>query len=131
LGPFLERSPFLLSEGQKKRVSFAAALSSRPELVVLDEPTAGQDESFRRELGRLMSELQSEGKTILLVTHDLEFAAEHANRWIALAEGEIVADGPPGMIMTDAEVMTKAGLRSTQRFRLIEAIRKSLRSETT
>ncbi len=129
LTPFLERTPFLLSEGQKKRVSFAAALSARPELVVLDEPTAGQDESFRRELGRLISELQAEEKTVLLVTHDLEFAAEHAARWIALAEGEIVADGPPEMVMANRAVMSKAGLRPTQRFQLLEAIKNSLRSE--
>jgi energy-coupling factor transport system ATP-binding protein len=129
LTPFLERSPFLLSEGQKKRVSFAAALSSRPELVVLDEPTAGQDESFRRELGRLISELQAEGKTILLVTHDLEFAAEHATRWIALADGEIVADGPPEGVMAEPAAMSRAGLRPTQRFKLMEALRDSLRSE--
>jgi energy-coupling factor transport system ATP-binding protein len=129
LTPLLERTPFLLSEGQKKRVSFAAALSARPELVVLDEPTAGQDESFRRELGRLISELQTEGKTVLLVTHDLEFAAEHAGRWIALAGGEIAADGPPGTLMANRAVMSRAGLRPTQRFQLFEAIKNSLESE--
>ena len=123
LGPLLERSPFLLSEGQKKRVSFAAALAVQPELVVLDEPTAGQDESFRRELGRLISELRAEGRTILLVTHDIEFAAENANRWVALAEGEIVADGSPDAVMADQTAMLKAGLRPTQRFQLIQAIK--------
>ncbi len=126
LGPLLERSPFLLSEGQKKRVSFAAALSSRPEVVVLDEPTAGQDESFRRELGRFISELLGEGKTVLLVTHDLEFAAEHAGRWIALAGGRIVADGPPDSVMADPSVMSEAGLRPTQRFRLMQALKRSV-----
>jgi energy-coupling factor transport system ATP-binding protein len=123
LGPLLARSPFQLSEGQKKRVSFAAALAVKPELVVLDEPTAGQDEPFRRELGKLIRELQAEGKTIVLVTHDLEFAADHAGRWIALAEGEIVGDGPSEEVMSDKAAMRKAGLRPTQRFQLIEAIR--------
>jgi energy-coupling factor transporter ATP-binding protein EcfA2 len=126
LGPLLGRSPFQLSEGQKKRVSFAAALSSRPEVVVLDEPTAGQDESFRRELGRFISELLGEGKTVLLVTHDLEFAAEHAGRWIALAGGRIVADGPPDSVMADPSAMSEAGLRPTQRFRLMQALAKSV-----
>ena len=123
LGSLLDRSPFQLSEGQKKRVSFASALAVKPELVVLDEPTAGQDESFRRELGNLIKELQQEGKTVVLVTHDLEFAAEHAARWIALDGGEIVADGPYEEVMKDRRAMRRAGLRPTQKFQLLEAIR--------
>jgi energy-coupling factor transport system ATP-binding protein len=119
----LDRSPFTLSEGQKKRVSFAAALAVKPELVVLDEPTAGQDELFRRELAKFIVELQREERTVVLVTHDLEFAAEHANRWIALADGRIVSDGPPETVMADSKAMTRAGLRPTQRYQLIQALK--------
>lgn len=119
----LDRSPFTLSEGQKKRVAFAAALAAKPELVVLDEPTAGQDELFRRELARFITELQREGRTVVLVTHDLEFAAEHANRWIAMADGRIVSDGPPDAVMADSKAMTEAGLRPTQRYQLTEALK--------
>jgi energy-coupling factor transport system ATP-binding protein len=119
----LERSPFTLSEGQKKRVSFAAALAVKPELIVLDEPTAGQDEPFRRELAKFIIELQREDRTVVLVTHDLEFAAEHANRWLVLADGQIIADGPPEAVMADSRAMIKAGLRSTQRHQLIQALR--------
>jgi len=122
LNSLLGRSPFRLSEGQKKRVSFASALASQPELVILDEPTAGQDEPFRRELGKLIKELRTEGRTVVLVTHDLEFAVEHAGRWIAMADGEIVADGRPEKIMADHGAMKKAGLRPTQSFQLFEAI---------
>jgi energy-coupling factor transport system ATP-binding protein len=125
LTSLLERSPFTLSEGQKKRVAFAAALAVKPELVVLDEPTAGQDELFRRELAKFMVELQREGRTVLLVTHDLEFAAEHANRWLVLAEGRIIADGPPEAVMADSKALTQAGLRPTQRYLLIQALKKT------
>ncbi|RPH83898.1 MAG: ATP-binding cassette domain-containing protein, partial [Desulfobacteraceae bacterium] len=62
LGPLLDRSPFRISEGEKKRVSFATALAARPDVVILDEPTAGQDEPFRRELSRLIRELREEGQ---------------------------------------------------------------------
>jgi len=120
----LERSPFTLSEGQKKRVAFAAALAVKPELVVLDEPTAGQDELFRRELAKFIVELRREERTVLLVTHDLEFAAEHANRWLVLAEGRIIADGLPEAVMADSKAMTRAGLRPTQRYQLIQALEK-------
>ncbi|OGP90155.1 MAG: hypothetical protein A2156_12420 [Deltaproteobacteria bacterium RBG_16_48_10] len=122
LNLLLNRSPFQLSEGQKKRVSFAAALAVQPEIIVLDEPTAGQDEPFRRELGTLIRELRGQGRTIVLVTHDLEFVAEHASRWMTMADGQIVADGSPEEVMTDKLAMKRAGLRPTQRFQLIQKI---------
>jgi energy-coupling factor transport system ATP-binding protein len=124
LGPLLDRSPFSLSEGQKKRVSFAAALAPQPGLIIFDEPTAGQDDPSRRELADLIHELQREGRTVVLVTHDLEFAAQHASRWLILAEGQIIVDGPPDAIMANPAVMAKAGLRPTQRFQLIQALEK-------
>jgi len=123
LGPLLDRSPFSLSEGQKKRVSFAAALAPQPELIIFDEPTAGQDEPFRRELTELIHELQREGRTVVLVTHDLEFAAQHAARWLILAEGQMIADGSPNAVMANPTAMAKAGLRPTQRFQLIQALK--------
>jgi energy-coupling factor transport system ATP-binding protein len=126
LEPLLDRSPFQLSEGQKKRVAFATALAVRPELVVLDEPTAGQDEPFRRELAVLMKELRAEGRTVVIVTHDLEFAAQHADRWVVLAEGRVVADGSPNTVMADALVLAASGLRPTQSFQLSEALGKLL-----
>jgi energy-coupling factor transport system ATP-binding protein len=126
LKPLLDRSPFQLSEGQKKRVAFATALAVRPELVVLDEPTAGQDEPFRRELAVLMKELRAGNRTVVVVTHDLEFAAQHADRWVVLAEGRVVADGPPNTVMADARVLAASGLRPTQSFQLSEALGKLL-----
>jgi energy-coupling factor transport system ATP-binding protein len=125
LGPLLDRSPFSLSEGQKKRVSFAAALAPQPGLIIFDEPTAGQDDPFRRELAELIHELQREGRTVVLVTHDLEFAAQHASRWLILAEGQIIADGSPDTVMANHTAMTKAGLRPTQRFQLIQALKET------
>jgi energy-coupling factor transport system ATP-binding protein len=125
LGPFLDRSPFSLSEGQKKRVSFAAALAPQPGLIIFDEPTAGQDDPFRRELAELIHELQRDGRTVVLVTHDLEFAAQHASRWLILAEGQIIADGSPDAVMTNHTAMAKAGLRPTQRFQLVQALRET------
>jgi energy-coupling factor transport system ATP-binding protein len=122
----LERSPFRLSEGEKKRVAFATALASRPEIVVLDEPTAGQDEPFRRELGSLIGDLRAEGRTVVLVTHDLEFAAQHAGRWITLAEGRVVAEGSPPAVMSDSKAMAEAGLRPTQSFEFIRELSKEV-----
>jgi energy-coupling factor transport system ATP-binding protein len=123
LGRLLDQSPFRLSEGEKKRVAFAAALAARPELLVLDEPTAGQDDSFRRELGALIREMREEGKAVILVTHDLEFAAEQTPRWLVLAEGRLRADGSPEAVMADRGVMEAAGLRPTQLFELLQLLK--------
>ncbi len=120
--PLLDRSPYRLSEGQKKRVTFAAIMAGRPELIVLDEPTTGQDKPFRDGLGRLLRELQAQGHTIVLVTHDLEFAEANARRWIVLADGRVVADGAPGLVMADDEVMRRAHLLPTEAFRLARAL---------
>lgn len=122
LGSLLERSPFQLSEGEKKRVSFASALSIRPDLLILDEPTAGQDDFFRQELAALIALLREEGKTVLLVTHDLEFAAEQADRWLVLSGGKIIADNSPEKIMAEEKVMTEAGLRPTSAFQLLKVL---------
>jgi energy-coupling factor transport system ATP-binding protein len=122
LGALLDRSPFRLSEGEKKRVAFATALAAKPDLLVLDEPTAGQDEAFRLELGALIREMRAEDKTVILVTHDLEFAAEQAPRWLVLGEGRITADGSPEAVMSSRKVMAAAGLRPTHRFELAQLL---------
>jgi energy-coupling factor transport system ATP-binding protein len=119
----LQRPPYWLSEGEKKRVAFASALATRPEIVVLDEPTGGQDQHFREELGQLLGWLQAEGHTVVLVSHDLEFAESQADRWILLREGRVVAQGPPDALMADRQLMERSALRPTERFRLREALR--------
>jgi energy-coupling factor transport system ATP-binding protein len=118
LEPLLDRSPYRLSEGEKKRVAFAAALAARPAILALDEPTAGQDMFFRRSLGLLLADLQQRGQSVMLITQDLSFAEEYAQRWLLLADAEIVADGPPGQVMRDQAAMQRAHLEPTERFRL-------------
>ncbi len=89
------RAPYRLSSGEKKRAAFAAALSARPEILVLDEPTSGQDRYFKDALGGFLTALRTKGQTVILVTHDLQFAAEYAPRWLYLENGRITADGSP------------------------------------
>ncbi len=111
LGPLVERSPFRLSEGQKKRVSFAAALAARSEVLLLDEPSTGQDERFRRELVRLAGECSAEGRTVVVATHDVELADELAGRWLVLDEGRLAADGRPMALLGDPSRFRASGLR--------------------
>ncbi len=108
LHDLLDRSPYRLSEGQKKRVSVASILAMGPKLLVLDEPTVGQDGRFLEILaGRLLS-LSSKGVTIVVVTHDLEFALATAQRWVVVYQGRVVGEGTPRELVRD-ESLTRMG----------------------
>ena len=96
-----DRSPYRLSEGEKKRVSLASILAMHPQVLVLDEPTSGQDGRFREALASLLAKLENPEFTLLIASHDLEFAQAIADRWIVLHDGRVVADGTPENLWGD------------------------------
>ncbi|MBB5953569.1 energy-coupling factor transport system ATP-binding protein [Saccharothrix tamanrassetensis] len=89
-----------LSEGQRLALALAVALTPRPRVILLDEPTRGLDYPAKTRLAEALHTLADEGHAIILATHDVEFVAEYATRVIVLAEGETVADGPTGEVVT-------------------------------
>ena len=91
----LNRSPFKLSEGEKRRVAIASILAMKPGIVVLDEPSAGLDGRSKQILADILAKLTEEGLTTICVTHDMDFARAVADRWIMLDQGRIVATGLP------------------------------------
>ncbi|AUR50909.1 ABC transporter ATP-binding protein [Aquella oligotrophica] len=99
-----------LSYGQKKRVTIAAMLVLEPQILILDEPTAGQDLKTYREFMRFLQELTQSGLSILIVTHDLYLAIEYSSRSLVLANGRLIADEHPARILVDEEVINSAGL---------------------
>lgn len=122
LEKYRNASPFSLSGGERKRVALASTLCFDPETIVLDEPTIGQDGSQKKKLGQLIQSLNREGKTVIVVTHDVEFAAEYARRIIAMAKGEIIADGPPNKILTNPQILDKCALLAPQITQLAQKI---------
>lgn len=94
----LDRAPYRLSEGEKRRVALASILANKPKLVVMDEPTAGQDGRSLENLAVLLSRLAGEGVATVVVTHDLNFARATTDRWIVMDRGRIIADAAPGEI---------------------------------
>jgi energy-coupling factor transporter ATP-binding protein EcfA2 len=98
LRPLMERSPFRLSEGEKRRVALASVLVMRPEVLVLDEPTAGQDGRNKEALAGVLAALSDMGIVTVVVTHDLDFARCAADRWILLHAGRVIADGQPDTV---------------------------------
>jgi energy-coupling factor transporter ATP-binding protein EcfA2 len=87
-----------LSVGQRQRVALGAVTVTRPRLLLLDEPTRGLDYPAKRELVRLLREWQAEGAGVLLVTHDVELAAQAADRVVLISQGEVIADDAPGVL---------------------------------
>ena len=106
----LNRSPYRLSEGEKKRVSLASILAMQPQILVLDEPTSGQDGRFREVLATLLTEQINHDFTVLIATHDLEFAHTIADRWIVLHDGRVVADGTPEDLWGDERLVQLGAL---------------------
>ncbi|MET0828282.1 MAG: energy-coupling factor transporter ATPase [Microbacterium sp.] len=103
--------PFLLSGGQKRRLSVGTALVAGAPVLALDEPTFGQDRARADELLALLRELNHEGTTILVVTHDMQLVAEYADRMIVMADGRVLAQGTTTDVFADAELIERAGLR--------------------
>ncbi|OJG97412.1 cobalt import ATP-binding protein CbiO 2 [Enterococcus termitis] len=101
---YLERSPFELSGGQMRRVAIAGALAMEPEVLVLDEPTAGLDPQGRKEMMEMFQQLHEQrGMTIVLVTHLMDDVANYANHVIVLEKGRIVKAGTPQVVFSDID----------------------------
>lgn len=96
-----ERAVSDLSNGDQKSVALARALAARPELVMLDEPTAGMNREEKLKVGTLIDTLRSEGVTILLVEHDVPFISTHCDRVVVLNFGELIAEGSPAAVAQD------------------------------
>jgi energy-coupling factor transporter ATP-binding protein EcfA2 len=103
--------PFLLSGGEKRRLSVGTALITRPRVLALDEPTFGQDRARASELLALLEGLREEGTTIVIVTHDLQLVAERTTHTVVLADGRVHAAGPTAELFADERVFAEAGLR--------------------
>ncbi|MCM3778186.1 ABC transporter ATP-binding protein [Microbacterium hydrocarbonoxydans] len=103
--------PFLLSGGEKRRLSVGTALITRPGVLALDEPTFGQDRARAAELLTLLHDLRAEGTTILIVTHDLQLVAEHSTHTIVLRDGRMHAAGTTADLFRSERTFTEAGLR--------------------
>jgi len=109
-----ERSPFTLSGGERKRVALASVLATEPRIVALDEPTIGQDALQKEKLADMLLELNKKGRTVIVVTHDIEFVIEHFPRTIAMANGMIIADGPTSSVLSNEKVITQCSLTTPQ-----------------
>jgi energy-coupling factor transport system ATP-binding protein len=103
-------SPFMLSGGERKRVALASVLAWDPKILILDEPTIGQDYQQKEKLRQFILQMRTQKKTIIMVTHDVEFVAECNPRVLLMREGKITADGEANEILTNPEILSAASI---------------------
>ncbi|PUA32064.1 MAG: hypothetical protein B9J98_04210 [Candidatus Terraquivivens tikiterensis] len=114
LEAYRNRSPFLLSGGEKKRLALAIILAWNPQVVAMDEPTVGQDSVQKEKLKEMVRQMVLQGRTVIISTHDVEFVAELRPRVILMSKGRIVADGRAEDILTDAGLLEGCSLLMPQ-----------------
>jgi energy-coupling factor transport system ATP-binding protein len=115
--------PAILSYGLRRQVTLASLAAMDPPILVLDEPTVGLDASDQQETLTWLAELHAQGRTLLLVTHDMALAAEYCDRVVALHEGRIIADGTPARVFQQAEILARTSLAPPPVMALAQALR--------
>jgi len=111
---YKKTSPFILSGGEKKRLALAIILAWNPIIVALDEPTIGQDSIQKEKLAEMVKLLNTQGRTVIMASHDVEFITDLRPRIILLNKGRVVADGKAEEILTDIELLRKCSLTPPQ-----------------
>lgn len=122
LYPFRNWPISALSFGQKKRVTIASILVLEPELLILDEPTAGQDFKHYTEMMTFLEELNRLGVTILMITHDMHLMLEYTTRALVVCDGRLLADATPVAVLTDEKLIQAASLKETSLFTFAKAL---------
>ncbi len=105
-----DEDPLFLSKGQRQRLAVAAMLALGPEIVIVDEPTTGQDYRSVTEIMNLLCELQRQGKTIIIITHDMSLVTEYCQRVVAFKDGMLTFTGTPEELFTSQEVLQRTGI---------------------
>ncbi len=122
LSDFKERAPHYCSGGEKKRISIADIIAMHSEVMIFDEPTAALDPLNAAMLEDVLSRLSAQGKTLLISTHDMDFAYRWAERLVVFCDGQIIADGSPVDILADNAIREKANLRKPMMLDVYEAM---------
>lgn len=117
------KQPVSLGMGTKKVVALAAVCAMDPEILFLDEPTTGQDQRGKTRLGDLAVQMKERGRTIMIISHDMDFVARYADRVVVMTKGEVIMDGTPQEVFSNAEVMSRAMIKPPQCYAIANHIR--------
>ena len=120
---YFEEHPFFLSKGLRQRVAIASILALRPQLIIVDEPTTGQDARQSFEIMDFLKDLnENHGHTIIIITHDMPIVAQYARRVILMSEGRILADDETARVFSQPEILAKAFLEPPEITQLAQSV---------
>ena len=119
---FKDRPPHYLSGGEKKRITIADIIAMHSEVIVFDEPTAALDPLNAEMLEEVLEKLAAQEKTMLISTHDVDFAYRWAERALVFCDGQVIADAPPVEIFSDAEILKRANLKKPMMLEVYDAM---------
>ncbi len=111
---FREEHPFVLSKGQRQRVAVASVIAMKPSILVVDEPTTGQDYKQSKDIMNLFRQFNEQGVTVLVVTHDMQLVAEYAQRTIVMGLGQILLDASTREVFREVDLLKSTHLRPPQ-----------------
>lgn len=114
LADLLDYHPYDLSGGEQQRLALAKVLLTNPGILIMDEPTKGLDEHFKRKLASMLTRLKNEGVAVLIATHDIEFCGKYADRCAMLFDGRIISEGTPGSLFSTSNFYTTAASRMSR-----------------
>jgi len=120
----LDENPFSLSKGERQKLAVASILTMEPDVLIVDEPTTGQDYKTGREMMEFYRKLNQRGKTIIVITHDMNLAAEYARRVVVLREGRVILDGPTRLVYSKTKELESTYLKAPQVTRLFQRLSK-------
>lgn len=118
-----EASPMFLSKGERQRVALASILAMEPQIIILDEPTTGQDYQETTRIMEVIVELNQKGHTIIMITHDMQLVAKYAQRVVLMGKGRILADGTPKEVFSLTALLQETHLQAPQITRLARELK--------
>ncbi len=119
-----QRSPYHLSGGQQRMVALASVLVMQPEVLILDEPTVGLDAPARQRINEVIQAMISKNRTIIIISHDMDFVASLVKRVVVLKGGRVIGDGETADIFSDEDLLKEAGLEPPAMFRFHDRLQK-------
>ena len=116
------QSPFFLPKGLRQRVAIGSILALRPKILIIDEPTTGQDWRQSLEVMDFLRKLNEQGHTIIIITHEMEIVARYAERTVVMSDGRIILDGPTNEVFLKSDILMKAFVRPPQIARILNSL---------
>jgi energy-coupling factor transport system ATP-binding protein len=129
LTSLISQNPFVISGGERKRLALASVMCRSPKVVILDEPTIGQDKIGEEMIKQEILNIKKDGATIIIITHDMDFISDIADRLLIIADGKLIADGNRSQILGNQDLLAKNNLIKPTTFEILEELNEKMKGQ--